>query len=196
MELVAKMDGYGKTAWIVAMVLGFIIFWPIGLAILAFLLWSGRMGCWRNGGPGRWHRNGTDDTKSGPESWFGGRRRETSSGNWAFDEYRQETLRRLEEEQQEFRDFLERLRPCQGQVGVRPVHGRPPTSPSGRRGAASRPGGPERADASAPGLIIQVVKPAPRPRRRFSYALELYERPASSRAMFRRALEMVTVEPT
>jgi hypothetical protein len=33
-----------------------------------------------------------------------------SSGNRAFDEYRTETLKRLEEEQREFRDFLERLR--------------------------------------------------------------------------------------
>ena len=33
-----------------------------------------------------------------------------SSGNSAFDEYRMETLRRLEEEQREFREFLERLR--------------------------------------------------------------------------------------
>jgi Protein of unknown function (DUF2852) len=33
-----------------------------------------------------------------------------SSGNHAFDEYRTDTLRRLEEEQREFREFLERLR--------------------------------------------------------------------------------------
>ena len=33
-----------------------------------------------------------------------------SSGNRAFDEYRMETLRRLEEEQQEFKEFLSRLR--------------------------------------------------------------------------------------
>jgi hypothetical protein len=33
-----------------------------------------------------------------------------SSGNRASDEYRQETLQRLEEEQVEFRNFLERLR--------------------------------------------------------------------------------------
>ena len=32
------------------------------------------------------------------------------SGNWAFDEYRAETLRRLEDEQREFLAFLERLR--------------------------------------------------------------------------------------
>jgi hypothetical protein len=34
----------------------------------------------------------------------------SSSGNRAFDEYRTETLSRLEEEQREFRDFLQRLR--------------------------------------------------------------------------------------
>src|SRR6202046_320150 len=33
-----------------------------------------------------------------------------SSGNRAFDEYRMDTLRRLEEEQTEFKDFLDRLR--------------------------------------------------------------------------------------
>ena len=33
-----------------------------------------------------------------------------SSGNHAFDEYKAETLRRLEEEQKEFGSFLERLR--------------------------------------------------------------------------------------
>ena len=33
-----------------------------------------------------------------------------SSGNHAFDEYRSETLKRLEDEQREFREFLERLR--------------------------------------------------------------------------------------
>jgi hypothetical protein len=37
-------------------------------------------------------------------------RQPPSSGNRAFDEYRSETLRRLEEEQREFRDFLDRLR--------------------------------------------------------------------------------------
>jgi hypothetical protein len=34
----------------------------------------------------------------------------SGSGNRAFDEYRMETLRRLEEEQTEFREFLDRLR--------------------------------------------------------------------------------------
>ena len=34
----------------------------------------------------------------------------SSSGNRAFDEYKAETLRRLEDEQREFHDFLGRLR--------------------------------------------------------------------------------------
>jgi len=46
------------------------------------------------------------------EQWFGrgGHGRFHTSGNHAFDEYRAETLRRLEEEQDEFMQFLERLR--------------------------------------------------------------------------------------
>jgi Protein of unknown function (DUF2852) len=43
------------------------------------------------------------------ERWGGGGYR-PSSGNRAFDEYRAETLRRLEEEQREFKEFLDRLR--------------------------------------------------------------------------------------
>ena len=103
MELAAKLDHYGKPAWIVVMVLGFILFWPIGLAILAYLIWSGRMGFWRHCGPGRWHYTAPDETRTK-------RRAGPSSGNHAFDEYREETLRRLEEEQEAFKAFLERLR--------------------------------------------------------------------------------------
>jgi hypothetical protein len=40
----------------------------------------------------------------------GNLRNQPSSGNRAFDEYRAETLRRLEDEQREFKEFLERLR--------------------------------------------------------------------------------------
>jgi hypothetical protein len=43
------------------------------------------------------------------ERW-GGRGYRASSGNRAFNEYRAETLRRLEEEQREFMEFLDRLR--------------------------------------------------------------------------------------
>ena len=37
------LDERGKGAWIAAMVLGFIFFWPIGLALLAYMIWSKRM---------------------------------------------------------------------------------------------------------------------------------------------------------
>lgn len=107
MELAAKLDDYGKGAWIGVMVLGIILFWPAGLAILAYLLWSGRMGCWGKRGPGRWHKaNGSHERGA---FRFSGRSAETS-GNAAFDEYREETLRRLENEQSEFFNFLEQLR--------------------------------------------------------------------------------------
>ena len=39
----AWLDARGKPAWIAAMVLGFIAFWPLGLAILAYMIWSKRM---------------------------------------------------------------------------------------------------------------------------------------------------------
>jgi hypothetical protein len=38
------------------------------------------------------------------------RRTTSSRGNVVFDEYRQETLHKLADEEREFRDFLERLR--------------------------------------------------------------------------------------
>jgi len=46
---------------------------------------------------------------SAAERWRGGGQR-GPSGNHAFDEYRAEALRRLEEEQREFMEFLDRLR--------------------------------------------------------------------------------------
>jgi hypothetical protein len=49
------------------------------------------------------------------ERWgFAGRK--GSNGNRAFDEYRAETLRRLEEEQRDFRAFLDRLRHARDQA--------------------------------------------------------------------------------
>ena len=108
MEIVAKLDDWGKPAWITVMVLGFVLFWPIGLAILAYLIWSGRMGCWKQGGWRRWRDEATG--RHGGAGWWNQRREQQSSGNAAFDEYREETLRRLEDEQKEFWDFLDRLR--------------------------------------------------------------------------------------
>lgn len=89
-----------------AMVLGFILFWPIGLAILFFMIGSGRIGRRWAGRSGM--GGGAPTGEGGWGRWC--RDEQPSSGNAAFDEYRVETLRRLEEEQKDFSAFLERLR--------------------------------------------------------------------------------------
>ena len=115
MPLMAQLYGLGRPFWVVAMILGFILFWPLGLAALAFLWWSRKMGFCDYGRAERWQERMErkmekmrDRMQRGWASgWNLGVR---PSGNHAFDEYRLETLRRLEDEQTEFQDFLERLR--------------------------------------------------------------------------------------
>jgi hypothetical protein len=111
MVLVDKIDEIGKPAWIALIVLGFMAWWPIGLLVLAFFLGSGRMGCsYRYGGNWQAHWQSKMErmrSKMEGRDWWG---TPPSSGNRAFDEYRAETLRRLEDEQREFKEFLERLR--------------------------------------------------------------------------------------
>ena len=92
----AWLDDKGKGAWIAAMVLGFVFFWPVGLALLFYMIWSKRMfskSCSRRSS---WSRHGMSAM--------------SSTGNSAFDSYKADTLRRLEQEQQDFESFLERLR--------------------------------------------------------------------------------------
>lgn len=92
----AWLDDRGKGAWIAAMVLGFILFWPIGLAILAYMIWSKRMFNGACGARRAHHYRHAHGFKT--------------SGNTAFDAYKAETLRRLEQDQEAFEDFLKRLR--------------------------------------------------------------------------------------
>jgi len=124
MGIAARLDEIGKPAWIALMVVSFVLFWPAGLAVLAYLIGSGRMACWKQ--ERRWRRHEMrefrhhmrDQMRAAADRWFGDHRAEReevrdsgpSSGNRAFDEYRSETLRRLEEEEREFREFLDRLR--------------------------------------------------------------------------------------
>jgi erythromycin esterase-like protein len=116
---------------IILTVLGFLWWWPIGLLLLGLFLGRGKFGCWRHlsyageqpmfdrdHGRDRWERKMTRlqekmervrdrmDRFRGAGDWFG----PATSGNRAFDDYRAETLKRLEEEQREFKDFLARLR--------------------------------------------------------------------------------------
>lgn len=88
------LDARGKTAWIAAVIVGFIVFWPLGLAILAYVT------------VGRRFLNGSPIVKAAPAAAYAFR----TSGNQAFDSYKAETLRRLEDEQRAFESFLQRLR--------------------------------------------------------------------------------------
>lgn len=91
----AWLDERGKGAWIAAMVFGFIFVWPVGLAILAYMIWSKRM------------FNKSCRHSMMKHQGFHAMR---TSGNSAFDAYKADTLRRLEEEQDNFEAFLQRLR--------------------------------------------------------------------------------------
>ena len=66
-------------------------------------------------------------------------RRDASSGNVAFDEYREETLRKLEEDQREFRDYLDKLRAAKDRAEfdqfMNDRRGRPP-APTGEASPA------------------------------------------------------------
>ena len=84
------IDSHGTKGWVATMILGFIFAGPLGLVILFYALGTGRMGKCKS----RRH----------------GRHRFHSTGNAAFDGYRDETLKRLEDEQASFRKFLEGLR--------------------------------------------------------------------------------------
>lgn len=118
-EVVEKLDDWGLPAWIAVMVLGFVVFFPVGLIVLAYLIWSGRMGCGKFGNWSGEDRRERMERKmmrlqEKMERWTDRNRQWRTgfspSGNRAFDEYRAETLKRLEEEANEFKSFLERLR--------------------------------------------------------------------------------------
>lgn len=91
----AWLDNKGKGAWIAAMVLGFIFFWPVGFAFLAYMIWSKRMFSGNCGSRRSSHRRSHGFS---------------SSGNTAFDAYKADTIQRLKDEQDAFEAFLARLR--------------------------------------------------------------------------------------
>ena len=118
MNATAFLNDIPKPIWIAAMVMGFIVFWPLGLAILAYTVGSRRWGR-RSMAPGQWYSTTGTPQPAGAWGKWGDwstpwnqaqRPPAPPSGNAAFDEYRSETLRRLEDEQKEFVDYLERLR--------------------------------------------------------------------------------------
>jgi Protein of unknown function (DUF2852) len=116
----------GGSRWtafeIIAMVLGFIVFWPMGLAVLGYKFWQSR-----NGGPdlqtlatNKW-QDARAMMGSGSSWGCGAMRRPSSfyaaSGNAAFDEWRKAELSRLDEErrkldeaQREFAEYVDAIR--------------------------------------------------------------------------------------
>jgi hypothetical protein len=117
----------GASRWspfeILAMVLGFIVFWPIGLAILFYKAWQRR-----HGGPdlqslatSKWQE--ARSMMSSSHAWGCSRgmgraaRFYSSTGNVAFDEWKTAELARLEEErrkldeaQREFAEYVDAIR--------------------------------------------------------------------------------------
>ena len=123
----------GEARWkpieIIAMVLGFVFFWPVGLAILGVKIWQKRAGDsgdmigfvqnqWRENGMGNWAMCGARRDRSATR-WSAGNfgMGMRSTGNSAFDEWRAAELTRLEEErrklaeaEREFSEHMDNLR--------------------------------------------------------------------------------------
>lgn len=103
MTATAARTGRWTPLSVAAVVLGFIVWWPIGLAVIAYILWGGSV----------------DQLVSDAGAWLKGAvgpavsRR--GSGNAAFDAYRESTLKRLEEEQAEFAAYVQKLREARDQ---------------------------------------------------------------------------------
>ncbi len=110
---------FSRPLLLAATIIGFMIWWPVGVVMLCLALWNRRMSRFAFGrgfagapdGATGWGATGGGATGWSCGGWSGrSRRNPASSGNRAFDDYRDETLRRLEEEQKEFASFLDRLR--------------------------------------------------------------------------------------
>jgi len=80
------------------MVIGFLVAWPLGLLMLAYILWGDRL-------PEFKYNAMAFRQNSGLHGWGSS----SASGNASFDEYRRQELKRLDEErrrlEQERRDF-------------------------------------------------------------------------------------------
>jgi uncharacterized membrane protein YgcG len=114
-----------RPAWtpatIALMVLGFVVFWPLGLAMLAYIIWGDRLEGFKRDvnratdGIFAGCRRGADKT----HRWGHGVSR---TGNVAFDDWREKELERLAEERRkldetlaEFDDYVRELRRAKDQ---------------------------------------------------------------------------------
>jgi hypothetical protein len=97
---------------IVLMIIGFAVFWPLGLAMLAWIIWGDEIGAKAQELKGQFRSFSERAPRFTEAHGFRGR-----TGNAAFDEYREQELKRLDEERRkleamraEFESFLSELR--------------------------------------------------------------------------------------
>ncbi|MEM6616158.1 MAG: DUF2852 domain-containing protein [Pseudomonadota bacterium] len=91
------------------MIIGFILFWPLGLAMLAYIIWGDRMHEFADVARSKMKET-QGRARSSNRNW-------SRTGNLAFDEYREAELKRLDEERRkldeerhEFEQFVAELR--------------------------------------------------------------------------------------
>jgi len=110
-----------KPAWTPAtiglMVLGFVVFWPLGLAMLAYILWGDRFEGMLRDAKDQWRGSPLKGAFEQMNTTGYAR-----TGNVAFAVYRERELKRLEEERAkldamraDFDDFLRELRRARDQ---------------------------------------------------------------------------------
>ena len=86
-------------ATVALMVLGFMVFWPLGLAMLAYIIFGERLKSFKKDANER--ADGFFAACRGRHGGFRGHA--FGSGNVAFDEWRDAELRRIEEERRKLR---------------------------------------------------------------------------------------------
>ncbi len=105
-----ELDELGEMAWVPLALLAAVMAWRSRSAMLAGLAGSGRLLAWRDSAasaPGSWVLVQVGSALQ----WMQGiwRNSGAPSGNQSFDSYRDDALRKLKEEQREFRAFLAQL---------------------------------------------------------------------------------------
>lgn len=110
-----------RPAWtpvtIAMMIIGFIVWWPLGLAMIAYIVWGDRLDHFKE------EANRATDNMTGMFARRGGSfSAHARSGNVAFDEWREEELKRLDEKRREletmraeFDDYARELRRAKDQ---------------------------------------------------------------------------------
>jgi biopolymer transport protein ExbB/TolQ len=106
-------------ATIALMVLGFIVFWPLGLAMLAYILFGERLHAFKRNANERVDGFYSSCRHAG---WQSRRHQYRSTGNMAFDDWRKAEMDRMEEERRkldemraEFDDYMRELRRARDQ---------------------------------------------------------------------------------